>query len=51
MAKPTREIREDGHPVIIIAGRDIVEMLKGRGLDTVPALRRYLADLYPVRGS
>jgi hypothetical protein len=43
-----REIREDGHPVIIIAGRDIVNMLKSRGLDTASVLRHHLAGLYPT---
>jgi hypothetical protein len=30
-----REIREDGHPVVIIAGHDIVDILKNSELDTV----------------
>ena len=40
-----REIREDGHPVVIIAGRDLVDLLKGRGFDTVTALLR---SSYPM---
>ena len=41
------EIREDGHPVVVLAGRDIVDILKIRGLDSIAALRRYLEELYP----
>jgi hypothetical protein len=46
-AQAYQEIREDGHPVVILAGRDIIDTLKARGQDTVPALRRYLNDNYP----
>lgn len=46
-AQAYQEIREDGHPVVILAGRDIVEILKARGHQTVPAIRRYLHDTYP----
>ncbi|MEP7023378.1 MAG: restriction endonuclease, partial [Actinomycetota bacterium] len=42
-----QEIREDGHPVVILAGRDIIEILKARGHDTVSAIRHYLSDSYP----
>ena len=40
-----REIREDGHPVVIIAGRDLVDLLKGRDFDTVTA---HLRSSYPM---
>jgi hypothetical protein len=46
-AQAYREIRDDGHPVVILAGRDVVEMLKRSGLDTVAALRKYLFEKYP----
>jgi hypothetical protein len=42
-----REIREDGHPVVVLAGRDIVDRLKAQGLDNTTALRRYLLETYP----
>lgn len=42
-----REIREDGHPVVILAGRDVVELLKSRGLNTVQAVRKHLQEEYP----
>ena len=44
-----KEIREDGHPVIVLAGRDIIDILKKSGLDTTTALRRHLHDNYPPR--
>lgn len=34
-----QKIREDGHPVVILAGRDIVEILQAQGLNTTEALR------------
>jgi len=46
-AQAYREIREDGHPVVILAGRDVVDMLKRGGLDTVEALRKHLLEKYP----
>lgn len=41
-----REIREDGHPVVILAGRDIMEILKANGLDRAATIRRYLHENY-----
>ena len=45
-AQAYKEIREDGHLVVVFAGRDIGENLKGKGLDALPALRRHLAEHY-----
>jgi Restriction endonuclease len=42
-----REIRDDGHPVVILAGRDVVDMLKRGGFDTPEALRKHLVEKYP----
>lgn len=42
------EIREDGHPVVIISGRDVVDILKSRGYDTLSALSALLAQEYPL---
>jgi Restriction endonuclease AspBHI N-terminal/Restriction endonuclease len=44
-----REIREDGHPVVVLAGRDVVDRLKDQGLDNDSTLRRYLQNAYPAR--
>ena len=43
-AQPYREVREDGHPVVIVAGRDIVDALKGNGLTTAEAVRGWLVE-------
>jgi hypothetical protein len=45
-AQAYREIRDDGHPVVILAGRDVVEMLKRSGFDTAAALRKHLLEKY-----
>lgn len=49
-AQAYREIREDGHPVIVLAGRDLVDRLKARGLDNVATVRRHLRESYPPHG-
>ena len=46
-AQAYREVREDGHPVVILAGRDVIERLKARGLDNNAVLRKRLHDAYP----
>ena len=46
-AQAYREIRDDGHPVVILAGRDVVEMLKRGGFDGVATLRKHLLEKYP----
>ena len=48
-AQAYQEIREDGHPVVILAGRDLVEILKKSGHDTPAAIRRFLSEGYPLR--
>jgi hypothetical protein len=37
-----QEIRDDGHPIIVIAGRDIANILEEHGLGHLPDLRRWL---------
>ena len=48
-AQAYQEIREDGHPVVIMAGRDIVEILKRSGHDTMAAISRFLNENCPLR--
>ncbi|MET0966968.1 MAG: restriction endonuclease [Nakamurella sp.] len=43
-----QEIREDGHPIVIIAGRDIVEILSSVGLRTPDAVLTYLQKNHPA---
>jgi hypothetical protein len=45
-----KEIREDGHPVVVLAGRDVIERLKARGLDNITAIRQHLNNAYPPHG-
>lgn len=42
------EIRQDGHPVIVLSGVDIVGLLQGKGLGTVAAVKQWLAQEFPV---
>ena len=44
-----QEIREDGHPVVILAGRDLTDILRASGLDNPGAIRRHLHENYPAR--
>jgi hypothetical protein len=49
-----REIREDGHPIIVFSGADIVNTLRAVGITTIRALQAWLgqefprADPYPI---
>ncbi|TQS43883.1 hypothetical protein FL583_17865 [Cryptosporangium phraense] len=47
-ADVTRPWRDGGHPVVIIARRDLVEILKSRGYDSLNALKLLLQSKYPV---
>ena len=47
-AQAYKEIREDGHPVVILAGRDLVDILKDKGLDSRAALQRHLTENYSL---
>jgi hypothetical protein len=40
-----RELREDRHPVVVISGKDIAELLKAHGIGTVSAVRAWLGQL------
>ena len=48
-AQAYTEIREDRHPVVVIAGRDIVDILKTQGLNTPAQLQHYLTGNHPPR--
>ncbi len=45
-AQAYAEIREDGHPVVILAGRDIVAILKNQGVGTTHAVGQLLRMNY-----
>lgn len=46
-AQAYREIRDDGHPVAVVAGRDIVDLLRAHGMTTVAAVERWLVSQFP----
>lgn len=41
-----KEVRDDGHPVIILSGIDLVNILKDHGLGAKSALRAWLTERY-----
>jgi len=46
--QPYQEIREDGHPVIVVSGRDIVDTLRAKDLATEDAVRDWLVSRFPL---
>jgi hypothetical protein len=44
-----REIKEDQHPIIVVAGRDIVDLLRTNGFGSASAVSAWLNDEFPVR--
>jgi Restriction endonuclease AspBHI N-terminal/Restriction endonuclease len=42
------EIRQDGHPVIVMCGRDITELLVEKGMSTVAAVEAWLLREFPT---
>lgn len=43
-----KEIKEDGHPVVVIAAADIVDLLRSTGLGTAAVVSSWLAAEFPV---
>jgi hypothetical protein len=43
-----KEIKEDQHPVIVIAGADIVDLLRRNGLTTKEEVGTWLKKEFPV---
>lgn len=46
-----KEIREDQHPVAIVCGSDIVEILRRRGWGTAASVKAWLNAQFPARDS
>jgi hypothetical protein len=42
------EIREDGHPIILICGRDIAQLLSNKGISTKDKVKEWLAHEFPT---
>ncbi|WP_206504053.1 restriction endonuclease [Streptomyces chrestomyceticus] len=41
------EVHEDGHPIALVAGRDIIDALRQNGRTTVEAVRQWLEQSFP----
>ena len=46
--QPYQEVRSDGHPIIFVTGRDIVESLANRGLRSIRDVEHHLSSTYPM---
>jgi AspBHI-like restriction endonuclease/restriction endonuclease len=44
-----QEIKEDGHPIVIISAADICGLLKDNGMDNPPAVKLWLEREFPER--
>ncbi|MFE3636012.1 restriction endonuclease [Streptomyces sp. NPDC059168] len=42
------EVEEDAHPIVMISGRDIVEILRSEGRTTADSVRRWLRESVPL---
>jgi Restriction endonuclease len=42
------EVRTDGHPIVLINGRDIVDLLRSHGYTTSVAVQAWLAQRFPT---
>lgn len=43
-----RELREDRHPIVVICGADIVEILRLRGFTSPQSVTKWLFDEFPI---
>ena len=46
---PYKEIIEDGHPVIVMSGRDMANLLIMHGLNTDSRINQWLISNYPYK--
>ncbi|MFI5532469.1 restriction endonuclease [Kitasatospora sp. NPDC051853] len=42
------EVRDDGHPIVMVCGRDIVEALRGHGISTADQAKGWLEQACPL---
>jgi hypothetical protein len=45
-----QEIRADQHPVVILAGSDLVDLLREKGYSTPAEITRWLREAFPADG-
>jgi len=43
-----KEIKEDRHPILVIAAQDIVELLRRNGRGSLDAVRTWLSEEFPI---
>jgi Restriction endonuclease AspBHI N-terminal/Restriction endonuclease len=43
-----KELRDDGHPVVVLCARDIVDILRHHGISTVAATKTWLLREFPM---
>jgi len=48
-AQAYKEIKEDQHPIIVIAARDMVELLRANGRGDLTAVRNWLRNDFPAK--
>jgi hypothetical protein len=41
------EVHEDGHPIALVCGRDIIDALRQQGRTTVDSVRQWLKQSFP----
>ncbi len=44
------EVRQDGHPIVFVTGKDIVDILVRNGYSTVESVESLLTSKYPTKG-
>ena len=47
-SQPYQELREDGHPVVVVSGRDIVEVMRAKGISNAVEVRSWLEREFPI---
>jgi hypothetical protein len=47
-SQPYQELREDGHPVVVVSGRDIVEVMRAKGISNPVEVRSWLEREFPI---
>ncbi|WP_067544831.1 restriction endonuclease [Nocardia crassostreae] len=46
-----QEVRTDAHPIVMVCGRDVVDVLRQRGYGDVPTVQSWLDNQFPELGS
>jgi hypothetical protein len=46
-----KEVREDGHPIVLICARDIIDLLRSKGYGDAKAVQNWLSRRFPAEES